>query len=119
MNVETSCHSPYIALGCSQKSISDSCLWKGRRWEEGQAARLGPTAPIQSVGTILAHGAVVPAKLGRWQFQGLGPGFESKQRLCCEHCWENGQHRSLDNLQGQLQISYLEQSGKGTSLLPS
>lgn len=117
MNVETSCHSPYITLGCHWKSISGSCLWKGRRQEEGQAARPGPAAPIQGAGTILALTAVVPAKLGWWKFQGLGPGFESRQRLYCEHCWEKGLHHGLDNPRGQLQTSYLEQRGQGTSLL--
>lgn len=88
------CHLPYVALGCSWKSISQAATGEGREagGAEQQAARPGPAAPIRGVGMVLAFGAVVPAKLRRCTFQGWGPGFESKQRLCCEYCWEKGLH---------------------------
>ena len=76
MNVRTSCHLPYLSLGCSWE-ISDSCWWKDGRQEEGQAARPAPAAPMQGVGDVLAPRAAVPAKPGSWMFQGLRPGLES------------------------------------------
>lgn len=84
--------SPLRSLGVQLEEYLRQPLGKGGRRAEGQAARPGPAAPIQGVGTILALGAVVPAKLRRCKFQGWEPGFKSKQRLCCEYCWEKGLH---------------------------
>lgn len=64
MNVGTSCHLPYLALECSWRNISGSCLWKDGGQEEGQAARPASAAPIQGVGDVPALGAAMPAQRG-------------------------------------------------------
>lgn len=50
MNVATSCHLLYLALGCSWDSISGSCPWQDRGQEEGQAARPGLQPPYKVLG---------------------------------------------------------------------
>lgn len=88
---------PLHSLGVPLEEHLRQLPVEGQKAGGGQAARPGPAAPIQGAGTILALGAVVPAKLGWWKFQGLGPGFESRQRLYCEHSWEKGLHHGLNN----------------------
>lgn len=62
----------------------------------------------------------MPAQLWEgWKFQRLEPGPESRQRLCCEHCWEQGLQSGLDHPWGQLRTSYSGLSGQGDfPLLP-
>lgn len=118
MNVGDSCHLPYLALGYSWDSISGSCPWKEGGQEEGQAARPGPAAPIQGVGTILAPGPVMPAKLGRWEFQGWGLGLRADKGFAVNTAGK-GDCTAASTTRGGNCGPATWSSGQGASIPPS